>query len=46
MPVATAASIERTLGGTFRRRATGRPMKIVKPAIAPRRRVWAVLISL
>ena len=46
IPVATAASIERTFSGTFRRRAIGRPMKIVIPAIAPRRRVWPVLIAL
>ena len=46
IPVATAASIERRLGETLRSRATGRPMKIVQPAIAPRRRISAVLILL
>jgi hypothetical protein len=44
IPVATAASIVRTFAGTFRILATGRPMKIVIPAIAPRRRVCPVLI--
>jgi hypothetical protein len=34
----------RTFAGTLRILATGRPMKIVIPAIAPRRRVCPVLI--
>jgi hypothetical protein len=46
MPVAVAASSERSQGGTVLMRAIGRPMKIVDPAIAPRRSISGVLISL
>ena len=44
MPVATAASETLTPWATFRMRAIGRPRKIVSPAIAPRMRVWVVLM--
>jgi len=44
MPVATAFSETPTRWATFRMRAIGSPTKIVKPAIAPRMRVWAVLM--
>ena len=40
MPVANAVSAARIAGDVLPTRPSGRPRKIVKPAIAPRRRVW------
>jgi hypothetical protein len=42
MPVASADSPKRALGPSPCMRATGRPRKIVAPAIAPSRRMCAV----
>ena len=44
MPVAVAARNAFVAGVTFRIRATGRPRKMVNPAIAPSSRIWAVLM--
>src|SRR5438045_9772225 len=43
MPVASADSAARVAALRFCIRPTGRPRKIVPPAIAPRIRTWAVL---
>ena len=45
MPVATALSDARSAADVPRTRPIGRPTKIVRPAIAPRMRVSAVLIE-
>ena len=45
MPVASAVSPARAPARVLRTRASGRPMKIVAPAIAPSSRVWDSLIS-
>ena len=44
MPVAKAVSAARIAGDAPPTRPSGRPRKIVKPAIAPRTRVWVVLM--
>src|SRR3954454_3080873 len=45
MPIARALSSVRTAGDSPRIRPTGRPMKMVAPAIAPRPRMPAVLMQ-
>ena len=45
MPVASALSEARKRGSRLATRPSGSPRKMVKPAIAPRTRIFSVLIA-